>query len=291
MGQSMVSAMGELVISSSQVVQASSDAQLIRLWLHGKSRHTQRAYARDVAGLLLVVGALRQVTLGDLQDFVDGLSGSANSRKRRISAVKSLLSFGNRLGYLPVNVGAKLSVPKVKANLAERILSEEDALRLIHAPAQERDRTMLRLLYGSAARVSELCGLRWRDVQPRGETGQVTLFGKGGETRVVLLSRATWAALWGLRGEAGLDDPVFRSRKGGALGTGQVWRIVRQAGLSVGIVGVSPHWLRHSHASHALERGASVALVRDTLGHATVATTSKYLHARPGESSALFLTV
>ena len=67
---------------------------------------------------------------------------------------------------------------------------------------------------------------------------------------------------------------------------------MREAAHRAGIVGnVSPHWLRHSHASHALDRGASVALVRDTLGHSSLAVTSMYTHAKPNESSALHLGI
>ncbi|MCB0113993.1 MAG: tyrosine-type recombinase/integrase [Caldilineaceae bacterium] len=93
-------------------------------------------------------------------------------------------------------------------------------------------------------------------------------------------------------GERRDDEAVFRSQKGGALVPSQVWRIVRAAAKRAGISGhVSPHWFRHSHASHALERGASVALVRDTLGHSSLAVTSMYTHARPTESSALHLAI
>jgi len=96
-----------------------------------------------------------------------------------------------------------------------------------------------------------------------------------------------------LRGDGGnADDPVFRSRKGGALDPSQVHRIVGKAARRAGIKApVSPHWLRHAHASHALDRGAPIHLVQATLGHASVATTGKYLHARPSESSAKYLAV
>ena len=71
-----------------------------------------------------------------------------------------------------------------------------------------------------------------------------------------------------------------------------IWRIVRKAARRAGIEGdVSPHWLRHAHASHALERGAPMALVRDSMGHSSVSTTNGYLHARPNDSSALYLAV
>lgn len=275
--------------------QAHSDAQVLALWLHGHSEHTQRAYLSDVQRLLAFVDGkpLAAVTLGELQAFADSLSSlSANTQKRTLSSIKSLLTFAQKIGYVRFNVGAALKAPKPKHTLAERILTEEQVHALLAAAESQRDKVLLRLLYASACRVSELCALTWRDVQPSGDSGQVTLFGKGDKTRSVKLSRATWQALQALRGSAKHTDPVFMSQKGGHLDPSQVHRIVRAAAQRAGIVGnVSPHWLRHSHASHALERGASAALVRDTLGHDSLATTDKYSHARPGTSSALHLSV
>jgi integrase/recombinase XerD len=273
--------------------QADTDNQLIALWLHGKSPHSQRAYLADVEKFTShTAKPLQAVTLADLQSFVDSLDGSDNTRKRIVSSVKSLFTFGQKLGYLQFNVAAALKAPKPKNTLAERILSESEVLTMIALTSKARDKVLLTLLYASAGRVSEICGLAWRDCQPSGDSGQVTLYGKGGETRAVKLSKATWAALVGLRGAAGMDEPVFASQKGGALDASQVWRIVRQAAQRAGIVGnVSPHWFRHSHASHALERGASVALVRDTLGHSSLQVTSRYTHAKPDQSSALHLAV
>ena len=139
---------------------------------------------------------------------------------------------------------------------------------------------------------AELCTLTWRDAQERGDAGQVAVSGKGKKTRVVLLSPATWQELTGLRDDAGADAPIFRSRKGGNLDPSQVLRIVRAAARRVGIrAQVSPHWLRHAHASHALDRGCPIHLVQATLGHASVATTGRYLHARPTDSSARYLAV
>lgn len=276
------------------VSQANSDDQLIALWLHGKSEHSQRAYLRDAEDFMAHSGKLLPaITLGDLQSWMDSLTGAESSRNRKVSAVKSLLSFGHRVGYLPMNIGAAVKAPKVKNKLAERILTEDEVLRMIHQTDKQRDRVLLRVLYASAGRVSEVVGLRWRDVKENGDSGQVTLFGKGGDTRVIKLSIATWNELQAIQPEHIDEDmPVFVSQKGGSLDQSQVNRIVKAAGQRAGITGsVSPHWLRHSHASHALDRGASVALVRDTLGHSSVAITSKYLHAKPGESSALHLAV
>ena len=96
-----------------------------------------------------------------------------------------------------------------------------------------------------------------------------------------------------LRGEADESQPVFPSRKGRRhLTRVQVFRIIRAAAKRAGVdEHVSPHWLRHAHASRALERGAPIHLVQATLGHSNVATTGKYLHARPTESSSRYLSV
>ncbi len=149
---------------------------------------------------------------------------------------------------------------------------------------------MLRLLYGAGLRVSELTALTWRDAQDRGDSGQITVMGKGEKTRAILLSVDTWRELSGLRDAD--DAPVFPSRNGGHLDPSQVRRIVKGAARRAGITApVSPHWLRHAHASHALDRGCPIHLVQATLGHASVATTGRYLHARPTDSSSRYLAV
>ncbi len=274
--------------------QANSDGQLISLWLHGRPAGTQRMYSAAYSSLADVVGKPMQIiTLADLQGFVDSLGAlSDNSRARIIASIKSLFTFAQKLGYLPFNVAAALKLPKPKNELAARILTEEQVQAMIHKTSKQRDQLLIRLLYASAARISEVCGLTWADVQANGDSGQVTLFGKGGKTRAVKLSVATWKALQAMRKGASNDAPVFVSQKGGRLDETQVHRLVKAAAVRAGIPGnVSAHWLRHSHASHALDRGASVALVRDTLGHSSLAVTSRYTHAKPNDSSALHLAM
>jgi integrase/recombinase XerD len=236
---------------------------------------------------------LRAVTLGDVQAFSDSLEGMAvTSTSRTLSSVKSLLSFAHRLGYVAFDVGAAVRLPKAKDGLSARIMCEATVLKMIHLEGDVRNRAILRLLYGSGVRVSELCRLRWEDVQENGDGLQVTVFGKGGKTRVVRLSEGTSEELRSLRGEHGPKEPIFLSRRGGPISPVQVWRIVRDSAKRAGFVGdVSPHWLRHAHASHALDRGAPIHLVQATLGHASVATTSRYLHAKPSESSGRFLAI
>ena len=291
-------------IPAAPPAQAASDEHLIRLWLHGKSENTRDAYLRDVVQFTSFVDRpLQETGLEDLQDYTDHLASlglKPNTRKRKLFAVKSLLSFGQAAGYLVYNVGTAVPAPKVKNQLAERILTEAEVHRMIALEPDLRNRMLVRLFYASGGRVSELCALQVRDLQPRRdrlgrEAGQVTLFGKGEKTRAVLLSPDTWAELQELVADAGPDAPVFQSRKkrhGGHLHRSHVMRLVRAAARRAGIrKDVSPHWLRHAHASHALDRGAPAHLVRDTLGHASLSTTNEYTHARPDQSSSQYLGV
>jgi integrase/recombinase XerD len=276
--------------------QASSDTQLLEIWLHGRSIHTQRAYRGDIERFQARAGKpFRQITLSDLQQFADSLGNLAPaSRYRTLSAIKSLLAFAHRIGYLPFDVGRALRLPAVRNQLAERILPEADLHRILGLEPNARNRALLTLLYASGVRVSELCGLSWRNLQPNGDGGQISVFGKGGVTRAIQVPASVWKLLAGLRTPKTVAaDPVFRSRKGkngGLLRPLAVLRIVRKASARAGIeLPVSPHWFRHAHASHALDRGAPIHLVQATLGHASITTTGRYLHARPNDSSSRFL--
>ncbi|HEY2856891.1 MAG TPA: tyrosine-type recombinase/integrase [Terracidiphilus sp.] len=272
------------------------DGKLVELWLSLKtSGHTRRAYAHEAAGFLeFVHKPLSWVTLTDLQDWAGHLEKGAlqpASQNRALTAVKSLLSFAQETGYLPFNVAAAVKLRPDRDGLAQRILEESAVARLIEAAPEGRDRALLKLLYVSGVRVSEICGLKWCDALARQEGGQITVFGKGGKTRTVLLKPKVWQQLLAIKGETKAVDPIFRSRKGGgALDVSQVRRIVYAAAKKAGLEQkVSPHWMRHAHASHALDRSAPIHLVQATLGHASVSTTGRYLHARPTESSSFYL--
>jgi integrase/recombinase XerD len=274
----------------------SQDAKLVELWLSMKtSPHTRRAYAADIARFLAFVAkSLSWVTLADLQAWADHLGqGSLKpaSQNRALTSLKSLLSFAQETGYLPFNVAAAIKLRPNRDTLAQRILEESEVARLIEATPSGRDRVLLKLLYVSGVRVSEACGLKWCDALPRQEGGQITVFGKGGKTRTILIKPKVWQQLLTIKGEAMAADPIFRSRKGGgALDVSQVRRIVYAAARRAGLEQkVSPHWMRHAHASHALDRSAPIHLVQATLGHASVSTTGRYLHARPTESSSFYL--
>lgn len=272
------------------------DDLLIAMWLRSKeSARTREEYGRDVERFRRFVSKpLRAVGLNDLQSYADELTHSykTGSQQRMLASVKSLFTFGHRLGYLPFDVGKAMKLPKQKDNLAQRLLSEEEMAAMIALEPSPRNKLLIRALYVSAGRISEVLGLNWSDLQPREEGGQVTLYGKGGKTRAVLIQARLWADLMEARGGEEDDEPVFRSRLKKRLSKAQAWRIVRAAAKRAGIKGnVSPHWMRHAHASHALERGASLALVGATLGHASIATTGKYTHARPSDSSSRLLAI
>lgn len=289
---------------------ADTDGRLIELWLHGKSEATQEAYRSDLAKFLDFTEdkLLRTVTLSDVQEFADFISDllAPASQARILAAMKSLFAFGHQVGYLPFDVGRPVKLPARRDDRAERILSADDVHSIIAYAKKSRDRALIRTLYIGGLRVTEAVGLRTRDLVARdnaGEAnsseagGQLGVFGKGSKTRPVLVPAGLFGEISTLA-LSDLDAPLFRSQKKGPEGrprpitARQAERIVKAAARKAGLKNaseVSPHWLRHAHASHAMDRGAKIHLVQATLGHSDISTTGKYLHARPDESSALYL--
>ena len=280
----------------SDIPASDADRRLVETWSGGQgSPRTREAYAYQGARLLDRLGtSLASATVADLQRYLAGLDGMAPaSVGLAVSAVRSLYAFGRKIGALSADPTSTLQAPPIKNVLAERILDEADVRRLIDGETDPRNRALLALFYGAGLRRGELAGLAWRDVADRGGgRGQATVFGKGGKTRVVMLYGQAWTLLAAIRGDASADAPVFLSRQGGHLDPSAVWRVVKAAAARAGLPdGTSPHWLRHSHASHSLDRGAPLSLVQQGLGHASVATTSKYLHARPSDGAGRYLGV
>jgi integrase/recombinase XerD len=236
---------------------------------------------------------LNQISLGDLISFTQSLSEAGLapiSRARTVASVKSLFGFCRRMAYIETDPAIALPLPRYESRLAERMIGESDVERLLSVETSLRDRALVAVLYLGGLRVSEACNLRWRNLQPRAGAGQVTVFGKNGRTRAIPMAQEAWLLLVQLRGDTGGDDLVFASRSGRRLDRGRVGVILRRAAQTAGVNDhLSPHWLRHAHASHALDHGAPIHLVQATLGHSSVATTSRYLHARPGDSSSRFL--
>jgi integrase/recombinase XerD len=273
-----------------------TDTDVIDLWLNRqRSPLTRSVYQRDVTRLLRSTDrTLSEISALDLERFAETLAESGLapiSQGRTLAAVRSFFRFAEKIGYCG-NPASGLELPRTEQALSERIIPQEDVRQMIALEPEGRNRVLLSVLYAAGLRVSEACGLRWRNLQARGEVGQILIHGKGGRTRAVLLPSAVWSHLATLKGTTGLDAPVFASRSGKPLERSRVCRIVREASQRAGVAAnVSTHWLRHAHASHALDRGAPIHLVQATLGHRSVATTSRYLHARPGESSAAFVAL
>ena len=159
--------------------------------------NTRARYATDAqAFLAFVAKPLRQVTVRDVQAFGASLIGAADSTiAARLTGVKSLIGCAHRLGYLPFDVAAPVQLPAIRDTLAERIMSEFNVQQMLVRETRPRNSALIRLLYGAGLRISEVCGLRWRDLVARDDSGQVTIFGKGGRTRIVLLAAPLWARL------------------------------------------------------------------------------------------------
>lgn len=276
-----------------QVSQADTDSQLLAIWLgRQQSQHTRKNYVRVAERFrTFVAKPFNQVRVSDIQDYMDSVQGKDTTKALHTAAIKSLFRTAMEVGYLRFNPAAVVRVPKTKVTVAERIMSESDAVRLIYA-TEGRNRALLTLLYMTGARVSEVVGLCWRDLMARDDgAGQVTLLGKGGKTRAVLLPAELWATIQALP-SLGPDAPVFLSKKGGPLDASQVHRIIKDAAAAAGLEKApSAHWFRHSHATHALDRGAPLHLVQQTLGHSSLAITGMYLHVKPNESSSKYLKV
>jgi len=279
-----------------QLRQADNDAELIQLWLHGKSKHTQRYYGKDVEHFFAFAQkSLRQVILRDLQNFaehIDQQDLTDGSKRRVLSSLKSLISFAHKLGYLPFDVSRPLILPTPKETLAERILTDEEVKSIVHAENHPRNKLMLKVLFITGVRVSELCSLCWRDLIERNDGGQMTVYGKGSKTRIVLIPEPLWSELALFRGGAAEDCSVFRGRKRNSkMHSTTVLRIVRKAAQKAGVhKRVSPHWLRHAHASIAAEK-APLHVVQQSLGHSSIQTTSRYLHVKPNDCSSKYLDI
>ena len=264
---------------------------ILNMWLHGKAAATQQSYKRISNEFLTFTNKpLVNTGLDDVQNFLDSLESSPNTVKTYASIIKSLISFCHELGIMKYNVAKPIKTPKPKDCLTERIMSEQEITLLIHHESNTRNKLILKMLYYCGLRASELASLTWGDLSNRTGNGQATVYGKGSKTRVVIIPTQLWRELEQARGDSGKSDPVFRSRQGdGFMTRATIWNVVKAAAKRIGLDNPSPHWLRHGHASHSLDRGAPIHLVSQSLGNASVATTSRYLHAKPSDCSSLYL--
>lgn len=268
---------------------AQSDEHLIELWLQGRPEQTIKTYRHTALKFLKHLSKkLPEATVADVVAWVKSLEGADSTKTRKVICIKSLISFAEKIGYCVFNVGMALRIPQQRRRLHERILDTETVQALVAAAPEGRDRIYIRFLYGSASRVSESVGINWIDLQKN----TVTFHGKGGKTRTVPIPEAIMTELKSLRWSTDTDtSPVFKSIKGHRLSVRDAQRIVKRAREEVTTRQVTPHWMRHAHATHTLDNGAPIHKVQKQLGHANVSTTSLYLHVRGDDGSSQWLNV
>lgn len=254
------------------------------------SVHTLDAYRRDLDALVAWttsqgIDDLATVHTEQLRAFIAaehrrGLS--PKSLQRRLSACRSCYQWLLKHGRIAASPAAGIRAPKAPRKLPQ-VLDVDEAVQLVElptdAPLGVRDRAILELFYSSGLRLSELCALRWRDLDLA--DGLVTVLGKGSKQRSVPVGSHARKALedWRRESQGQPDAPVFPGRGGATITPRAVQirlqRLAQRQGL---FKRVHPHLLRHSFASHVLESSGDLRGVQELLGHADIATTQIYTH-------------
>jgi site-specific recombinase XerD len=256
--------------------------------MRGMGQRTRRAYRVDLAqlGEWAAARGLRPHELGhrELRRFaaVLGENGAARSTvARKLAAIRSFYRHLLERGEIDANPADLVSSPKKDAYLPNVLKPQEVAELLERIPGSTpldlRDRSMFELAYAAGLRAEELVDLDVDSVDPDGE--EVRVEGKGGKTRVIPAGEHAWRTLerYTERARPALDTnssrALFLSKSGRRLSTSDVRRRLKLQGRRVGI---SPHTLRHSFATHLLEGGADLRTIQELLGHASIGTTQTY---------------
>ena len=263
----------------------------------GLSRHSVRAYVGDVTALLTHASRAgarepEQITLAVLRSWLalETTKGRARSTiARRAAAARSFTAWASRRGLMTGDPGSALASPKQHRTLPAVLDSGQvrallDGLSLADDPVGLRDRALLELLYATAVRVSELCGLDLDDLDRTRNT--VRVLGKGAKERIVPLGGPALRAVddWLRLGRPELvgktsGSALLLGARGSRLDPRTARRVVHERLAEVpGAPDLGPHGLRHSAATHLLEGGADLRSVQELLGHATLATTQIYTH-------------
>ena len=253
------------------------------------SAHTLDAYRRDLAALAAWASmqsrGVPELTGEDIRAFVAsehrrGLS--PKSLQRRLSACRSFYRWLLKLGRIGASPAEAIRAPKAARKLPQ-VLDVDEAVQLVEvatdAPLGLRDRALLELFYSSGLRLSEVCALRWQDLDFA--QGLVTVLGKGSKQRVVPVGSHARNALQAWRGETPgqSGDFVFPGRGGRQISARAVQLRMKRVAMQRGVYKrVHPHLLRHSFASHMLESSGDLRGVQELLGHADIATTQIYTH-------------
>ena len=276
--------------------------ELAEAYLHylavekGLSRNTLEAYSRDIRAF---IEFLKERSLQDLHvvdratavQFVKALEAkglSLRSINRSLVAVRGFFRFLVRDGYLEEDPLEEMGLPSLPRRLPQ-VLTEGEVERLLEQPDPStplgmRDGALLELLYGTGMRVSEASDLRLEALQL--DLGFLTLKGKGGKERVVPIGEMAKerVVLYLREGRPSLAKGsappyLFLNPRGRRLSRQGVWKVVKRYALAAGIkVRITPHTLRHSFATHLLQRGADLRFVQAMLGHADISTTQIYTH-------------
>ena len=271
----------------------------------GLSKNTMNAYRRDVGKLSAFMVerrlALRDVKRADLTDFLKTLyltKLDSRSVARHLATVRHFFRFCLLEKTIDVDPSDNIQSPKFRMNLPE-YLSLEEVDRLLAQPDPRdvnglRDKAMIELLYSTGLRVSELCGLKFADVQM--EAGCLRCIGKGNKERLVPVGRAALAVIETYvktsRTKILGDNPspyLFPTRSGAMLSRMHFWKTLRDYGQRAGLrKPLSPHMLRHSFATHLLDRGADLRSVQMMLGHSDISTTQIYTHVGEGRMKQIY---
>jgi integrase/recombinase XerD len=262
----------------------------------GLSANTVSAYRRDLMKFSDFAQkrklSLEAVRSDDLMDFLAGLYRQrleSKSVARHLVSLRNFFGFTQTQELIAADPSVNLESPKIRRSLpgylrleeVERLLAQPDG----KTPFGMRDRAMLEVLYSAGLRVSELIGLRVSDLDTK--VGCVRCIGKGDKERIVpigkkalgMVERYLREARPKLLGKATGSPTLFVNRRGGALSRVGVWKILSSYGRRAGLrVALTPHMLRHSFATHLLERGADLRSVQLMLGHADISTTQIYTH-------------
>ena len=252
------------------------------------SAHTIDAYRRDLIALSAWAGEQNADVIGlhaeQLRAFIASehrRGMSAKSLQRRLSACRSFYRWLLKHARIAASPAAAIRAPKAPRTLPQ-VLDVDEASRLVEVPTDVplgvRDRALLELFYSSGLRLSELCALRWRDLDL--VEGLASVLGKGRKQRSVPVGSHARAALAAWRAErpADADAPVFPGRNGPITPRAVQLRLSQLAQRQGLFKRVHPHLLRHSFASHVLESSGDLRGVQELLGHADIATTQIYTH-------------
>lgn len=251
------------------------------------SQHTLLNYRLDLEDFVKFLGTLpfENVDYLQLRKYLAILKEKnlkSRSIYRKISCLRSFFRFLRREGYIKINPVLSLSSPKQEKHLP-LFLTEEEMVKLIEAPkAQDerslRDRAILETFYSTGMRISELVGLALEDLDFIG--GAVKVKGKGKKERLLPIGEKALAAIRNyLDKRKKQADAIFLNKSGKRLSDRGVRNIVAKYIRITSLrQGISPHALRHSFATHLLNRGADLRSVQELLGHASLSTTQIYTH-------------